>query len=384
MRTFSICLLAAGLVVLSNGCDRDKVKVYRVDKDDAVAPPAPATLPTTPAPAADPGSLPAPAETPAPRLKYTLPDGWQEAAPGEMRVASFLVTNSAGRPADVGVIPMPTTGQEIQLVNMWRQQMQLPAVTSEPPAEIVSVGGDDSAKLFDIASDANLVDGKARARILVAVSTHGSLSWFFKMVGEESFVEAQKPVFKQFLKSVSFSELPAPSTMDLSKLPPSHPAIPGMDAGGATAPVADAAGQPAWTVPAGWQTAPLTQFLIAKFTVAGADGSSAQVNVSSLAGEGGGLAANVNRWRAQLGLAPAAAADLASLATMDVPGGKATLIDISGTDGRTGKPTRLIGVVLPLGCQTWFYKLMGDESIVAQQKDAFTKFILSAKYPDAH
>ena len=375
MRTFSICLLAAVLGVLSSGCDRDKVKVYRVDKDDTVAPTTPTTLPATPAPAADSGSMPAPTETPASRLKYTLPDGWQEAAPGEMRVASFLVTNSAGRPADVGVIPMPTTGQEIQLVNMWRQQMQLPAATNEPPAEIVSVGGDDSAKLFDIASDANLVDGKARARILVAVSTHDSMSWFFKMVGEESFVEAQKPVFKQFLKSVSYSELPAPSTMDLSKLPPSHPTIPGMGAGNVTAPVA---------VPAGWQAAPLTQFLIAKFTVAGADGSSAQVNVSSLAGEGGGLAANVNRWRAQLGLAPVTGADLAKLATMDVPDGKATLIDISGTDGRTGKPARLIGVVLPLGGQTWFYKLMGDESIVAQQKDAFTKFIQSAKYPDVH
>ena len=29
-------------------------------------------------------------------------------------------------------------------------------------------------------------------------------------------------------------------------------------------------------------------------------------------------------------------------------------------------------------------KLMGDASVVAQQKDALVKFVQSAKYPDAH
>jgi len=50
----------------------------------------------------------------------------------------------------------------------------------------------------------------------------------------------------------------------------------------------------------GWQQLPPPEFLVAKFSIAGADGASAQVNVSSLAGEGGGFLANVNRWRGQL------------------------------------------------------------------------------------
>ena len=99
---------------------------------------------------------------------------------------------------------------------------------------------------------------------------------------------------------------------------------------------------------------------MAKYVIAGAGGAQAAVNVSSLAGDGGGLLPNVNRWRGQLGLAPVTEADLANLPTIDASGGKATLIDISGTDARTGKPARLVGVVLPLGGQTWFYKLMGD------------------------
>jgi hypothetical protein len=69
---------------------------------------------------------------------------------------------------------------------------------------------------------------------------------------------------------------------------------------------------------------------------------------------------------------------------VSVPVGATSSIELSGTDVRTGKPARLVGIVVPQNGQTWFYKLMGDPDIVAQQKDAFTKFVQSAKYPDAH
>jgi len=241
--------------------------------------------------------------------------------------------------------------------------------------------GDQPGKLFDIPSDAALIDGKSRARILVAMATTGSTSWVIKMVGEQDFVEAQRPVFLQFLKSVSFVESAAPAATDMSALPPSHPEIPGMDSAGA-APAA-AGSTPDWTVPADWQPAPLSQFLLAKFAI-NSGNAKAEVNVSQLAGEGGGLLANANRWRRQLGLAAVEDADLAKLVTtFDAGGAQASVVDFTGTDAKTGKAARLVGVVVPLGGQTWFYKLMGDENVVAQQKDAFTKFIQSAKYPDA-
>jgi hypothetical protein len=203
------------------------------------------------------------------------------------------------------------------------------------------------------------------------------------MTGEAGLVEQQKPAFIAFLKSVSFRGLAAPSTIDLSQLPPSHPAIGGMNPG-LQAASAGAGDKPTWTVPAGWQEGQLAQFLVAKYVIADTGGAQAAVNVSSLAGDGGGLLPNINRWRQQLGLTPAAETDLANLPTIDASGGKATLIELSGTDGRTGKPARLIGAVLPLGGQTWFYKLMGDADLVAQQKAALVTFVQSAKYPDAH
>lgn len=336
------------------GCGRNDVKVYHVAKDDSAAPPqnqiaAPEQNSTT--------------QPQQPQLQWILPNGWQEIAPSQMRVASFSVTDTNGETADIGVIPLPTGGDELALVNMWRDQMQLPALTNETSTETVSVGN-DSAKLFDIASDVPLIDGKFRARILVAMLTRGETSWFFKMDGEDSFVAVQKENFLQFLKSVSFVEN-APAQIAAAPTTPSE------------------SDKSIWTIPPGWKQIDPGAMLFAKFSITTGD-ENADVNVISL--ESGGLLANVNRWRGQLGLEPLKDdTELAHIVPeMDLPsGGHLTIVDFTGTDSKTGKPTRLVGAILPQNGQTWFYKLMGDEQIVARQKDAFIQFIQSAKYPDA-
>jgi hypothetical protein len=364
-----LTLAAIGLA----GCGRDDVKVYHVAKDDSAAPPSQMA-----------GQAIAPEQTSAtqpqlPQLKWILPDGWQEKTPGEMRVASFAVTGTNGEVADVGVIPLPTTGQEIQLVNMWREQMQLPALTNETAAETVFVGN-DSAKLFDIASDALLIDEKFRARILVAMLTRGETSWFFKMTGEDSFVAAQKPAFLQFLKSVNFAAPVAVAPMPGTSLGAQNFLVPNANTAVTGGVDSNGNNNSIWTIPADWRQLPPSQFLLAEFSIAGTNGATAEVNVAELSGEGGGLEANVNRWRGQLGLPPTSEILTTQL---EVAGDKAEVADMNGTDAKTGKPVRLIGVIVPQNGQTWFYKLMGDEQIVAQQKDAFIKFIQSANYSNA-
>jgi hypothetical protein len=66
--------------------------------------------------------------------------------------------------------------------------------------------------------------------------------------------------------------------------------------------------------------------------------------------------------------------------TIDMQGGKASLVDLSGTDARTSQPTRLVGVMVSQSGQTWFYKLMGDAKVVEAQKDAFIQFVQGVKY----
>jgi hypothetical protein len=371
------------LILTAAGCGRDNVKVYHVDATDSAAPAPPPMSASGAMPSTMPDGLPTPDNSGLPSLQYMLPAGWEKKALTAMRVASFLITGD-GKQADVSVIPLGgMAGNDPANVNRWRGQVGLQPLGDDDLAKLAEkvTVGDLPAELFDLAGTA---PGSGDAERIIGVILHrDDTAWFFKMTGETGLVEQQKPAFIAFLKSVSFGAPTAATSMDMSQLPPSHPPIVGMTS---AQPLTDVSvgDKPTWTVPTGWQEGPLAQFLIAKYVITDADGASAAVNVSSLAGDGGGLLPNVNRWRAQLGLAPVAEADLANLTTIDASGGKATLIEFSGTDARTGKPAQLVGVVLPVNSQTWFYKLMGDADIVSQQKVALVKFVQSAKYPDAH
>ncbi|HWH70383.1 MAG TPA: hypothetical protein VNT26_13435 [Candidatus Sulfotelmatobacter sp.] len=316
-----------------------------------------------------------------PRLQWKLPAGWEEAPPGEMRVASFRVVGKEGKQADVGVVPLPgLMGGDLENVNRWRGSVGLPPVKEEELAKLaesVEVAG-QPAQLFDQSGE-NPGSGE-KTRILAAVLRREGVAWFFKMNGDEAVVAQQKPAFIEFLKSLSFAGAGAPAD-----LPPSHPPVAGADtrmpSAAATAVTASAAAKPTWQVPANWQETPGGPFLVAKFVITGAEKAQANVNVSMSAGTGGGVAGNVNRWRGQLGLEQMPEAEVSkSLTSLDTTAGKAMLVDMTGTDAKSGQKARLVGAIVPQADQTWFFKLMGNEQVVGQEKEAFTKFVQTAKF----
>ena len=379
------------LTLLVAGCHRDTVKVYRIakDQDQPSQQTAPALPTDSPNPSLPPGhpdissssaaSVPAMSRAGLPQLTWQTPDGWTEVAPGEMRVASFKVQGPNGKQADVSVIPLPgMAGTDDANVNRWRGQIGLSPLSPDElqkTAETVEAGG-QPAQLYDVAGQ-NPGSGGTE-RILGVIQHRDDASWFYKMTGASDLVEQQKPAFVAFLKSLNFAAAPTQSA-----LPPGHPSIgdTGMGALPAAAGPVSSEGKPNWQPPAGWQEVAAGQFLVAKFAITGDGGATAAVNISSSAGEGGGLVSNVNRWRGQLGLAPWSDAEAnQSVTAMDVAGGKASLVDLSGTDARTGQPTRIVGVMVSLPNQTWFYKLMGDAKIVESQKAAFTQFVQGVKY----
>jgi len=389
-RTWLLPVLTSLLFLPVAGCHRDEVKTYRVAKDQNQPQPqsAPAMSTDSPNPTLPPGHPDISSASAAPglaasgsarpQLTWQTPEGWTEVPAGEMRVASFKIQGQNGKQADVSVIPLPgLPGSDEANVNRWRGQVGLsPASPDElkKSAESVEAGG-QPAQLYDIAGQ-NPGSGDA-TRILGAIQHRPGAVWFFKMTGDADLAEQQKPAFVAFLKSVKFTTVQAQT-----ELPPSHPPIgdTGMGAPTASAPISSE-GKPNWQVPAGWQEVSGGQFLVAKFTLTGAGGATAAVNVSSSAGEGGGLVGNINRWRGQLGLTSLSDGDVNKLVmTIDMQGGKASLVDLSGTDARTSQPTRLVGVMVSQSGQTWFYKLMGDAKVVEAQKDAFIQFVQGVKY----
>jgi len=361
------------MVAVSTGCGQNDIRVYRIAKEA----PQPEELA-----AAQPGALPpGHPDIPgaSPRLKWKLPACWEEVAPGEMRVASFRVKGQNGKQADVSIVPLGgLAGGELNNVNRWRGQVGQPPVAEGELAKLAQpaqIGG-QPARLYEQAGKAPNSDDPTR--ILAAFQRRDDTSWFFKMTGDDQLVAEQKPAFIEFLGSVSFADTTAVKT----DLPPSHPPInPAALQPPGPATAADP-NTPKWQTPSGWKEVAAGQFLVAKFIATGSGNAQAAINVSMSAGDGGGLSANVNRWRGQLGLQPLAQAELEKQAKpLEVSSGKATLVEMTGTDARTGQASHLVGAIIAQGDRTWFYKLMGDEKVVQQQKDAFVKFVRTAKYP---
>jgi hypothetical protein len=166
-------------------------------------------------------------------------------------------------------------------------------------------------------------------------------------------------------------------------LPPGHPDISGMSGQSLPASSASDAPNPQWSVPSNWQQGNPSSMRRATFEVTGADGQAAEIAVSVFPGDVGGLMANINRWRGQLGLGPVAPDEIAGITSdLDVNGIKATVVDFKADTAPPGKaqPLRMIVVTVPNAGNSWFFKMTGDAPLVDAQKDLFLQFVKSVKF----
>ena len=100
----------------------------------------------------------------------------------------------------------------------------------------------------------------------------------------------------------------------------------------------------------------------------------ATVSLTVLAGDGGGVLENVNRWRKQLNLEPLGQSNLVqAVETLPANDRNMKVMDANGTDFRDGSAARMVGVMAGDATLTWFYKLMGDPAIVERERAAFLK-----------
>jgi hypothetical protein len=306
-------------------------------------------------------------------VRWTTPAGWQELAPTSIRIGNFLVPGKGGGKAEVAVFSFPgSVGTELDNVNRWRNELQLPPVEEDKvtfePVTIDSLPG----RLYDISG--------ASSRTAVASLARQGATWFFKMRGSKETVAEAKPAFVGFLQSVHFAagnEAPPHAMFDggMGAMPSPHGNL-------AAAPAESPAEEPTWTVPANWTEKKAGPMIFRSYTAASVKGRTASVNISFFPGDVGGVFANVNRWRGQLGLPPVGPDKLASVTqALDTAGGGATLVDFAGTDPRTGQAARLVAVMARHGDKTWFYKLSGEGPVVEDEKENFVKFVQTVRYP---
>ena len=131
--------------------------------------------------------------------------------------------------------------------------------------------------------------------------------------------------------------------------------------------------------PPGWEENPRpAQQRIFEFKVT-EGGKTGLVTFTLMGGEGGGLAANIDRWRQQAGLEPQGEQALTRSATpMKFVGNEAWLTEAIG-------PERGIVGVIALSPQfSMFLKMDGPPSVVAAQRGAFQRFAQSFQMKARH
>lgn len=301
-----------------------------------------------------------------------------------------------------------------------------------------------------------------KVRLIGVIYPHGDMTWFFKLTGPESAVNAQEMVFNDFRKSLRFTDkgdhplewqlpdgwqpvadakannpghyatLRIESTglptleLTVTKFPGAVGGLlanvnrwrgqiglqpiaaadldsvtkpeklngdsvtvvdmtgPGMKAATSGAPFMNLPGAAPdktpfhYTKPDGWEEAPDAGGPIVRAAIfAAKEGDqAAEITVTPLPGDAGGLLQNINRWRAQVKLEPLAEEQLKDFPMVKVAGEQVPVIDTGEGAGHE----RIVGAVVENGGQSWFFKMKGPSGVVEKQKERFMDFLKSSKF----
>jgi hypothetical protein len=263
------------------------------------------------------------------KATWTVPKGWKkdlnQPRKGAFgREAAFRLPVEEGDDLELTVVKLGREGQAgetLPNVNRWRGQLGLEPVSADElkgETKQLKVGG----------TEATLVDMKGTGSRLVAA----------------------RPMFA--------------------------------DGEPAAAPAPELAGEQAklsYKVPEGWKKAPPAQFSVATLRT-GEGEKSAEITVTPLRGGGGGLRANLDRWRQQVGLPPADGEEWKRLLRRtEIGGQEAVSVELIGPE-RAGARKAILGALTLHGGYTWFFKMSGPADVVTNQKAAFDTFVRSVRF----
>lgn len=362
-----------------------------------------------------------------PALEWTAPAAWTAKPVSEMRLASYGFTSPDGAAADISVFSFPdAAGGLVANINRWRNQVGLEPVAAdaiESTATRTQIAGQD-AWLVDFAGTPTASAPMMGAtppptgltRITGAIIPLNGKSWFFKLMGPDAVIVSQKENFQQLVASIRVRTSAPPAAANVGPVDP-HAGIPGappVGASGATPaadPHAGIAGAPTlgaaagamdptaiaappappagfnFETPTGWEAQAGSQFRLASFKVPGDGVPAADVAVTNFPGTVGGDFANINRWRGQLGLPPLSEAEFAASVQRitGIHGLEFVVADIESTQPMMeGRPARMLAAILKMPDSTFFFKMTGETTHVAGQREAFIRFLQSFHLEDGH
>jgi hypothetical protein len=311
-------------------------------------------------------------------LHYNLPAGWSELPAKQFREINLRVAGDERAECYLTTLSGEGGGLEANL-NRWRRQLSLGALSAaeiEALPRVAWLG--KRAVLADFEGTWTGMSGgasDANWRLVGLVLVEPAQSRFLKMVGPRDVIAAEVEPFMAFAASFRVDDgLP-------SGHPPLEPGRPvASSAPDASAPVqSGVSGQYSWTVPQAWRRAADRQMRDATY-VCGAGGE-VECYVTVLAGDGGGLEANINRWRQQLGAAAITAGELAALAREPMLGGDGAIVEVArGANASVpAQQELLLGALAIREERSVFVKMLGPRDAVELERAAFLEFCRSIR-----
>ena len=285
---------------------------------------------------------------------FDKPNGWSLLASSAMRGVNLAVTREPR--AECFLTLLGGTGGGLAAnVDRWRGQMGLAPLDEARFAalERTQLLGKDAVRI-DFEGRYSGMDGVGGEdfRMVGLLAVHEGGSAFVKFVGPAAVVAEELAAFDAFAASLRVNS-PA-----------------------AAAPNANTAGF-VWTVPEGWTRSADRPLRTVTFVAEG----EVECYVAVLAGDGGGVRSNLDRWRAQMGGAPLTVEELAALEHVPALGVRAALIEVEGNyrgmNGETVQGGALLGAVAVLADSTVFVKMIGPLDAVRRETDRFRAFVTS-------
>lgn len=351
-------LLSAALLLLFSGCGPgDTVEITNVRK----APPG-ASFKRIGAssnerfgggPATAAGGQQAAAANAKPSFVWEMPEGWMELPPRQFRDINLQVGGHAELDCYMTTLSGDGGGLAAN-VNRWRGQVGLDPISDAAAAALpgTTLLGKPAIRVELSAEGAD-----AQALLGVILVDTGSMVTV-KLTGPAALVDEQRAGFDQFCRTLAVREAA------LVQVPP---------------PAGSAVGRVGLTydVPTGWTDVGASSMRIINLTAPG----QSQCYVIRLTGEAGGRAANLNRWRGEVGLEAAEDAELDALPKVEFLGRSCSLLEVSGEyagmGGQAGSEMTVLGVVRIGTDSSLFVKMVGPKDAIAAEKQRFIEFLKS-------
>jgi len=359
-KPLTLGLVMIGVLVLA-GCEQPKIHSYTAPKD----PPVPeATQSHGPNDGHDHGEPSENADMPT--VSWTVPDGWQVASSDQPSRLATYKTGDDQSAIEISVSEFTGNIGDLHAnLNRWRRQVGLPELDAEtlnarlrdPQSGLAAtLAFTEEQRIQGVYIDIG-PDGGGGERILVAwLEDSFGRTWFVKAQAEAETLTPYRQTIARFANSFKLTggepQFSPPPAKEIT-----------------------------WEAPEHWRATETSSLLTAAFEIEN-EGGQLRTTITGLQGEAGGILANLNRWRRQIGLQPVATLEEQASKMVEIDGQPATLFDIKPPAGSdAANPGILIAMQSRAGV-SWFFKMTGAAKAIDLERSSFNAFIRTIKFED--